>query len=126
MTLLAAPVEDGTRVVSLAHARARRERQREGAVIEAALRQRVRYRYVQPRIDALGEGWVIHSPCCSRNVDAEGGEIAIAWLQRTPDGQWCLHARDHGAQRWRAHTIDAELQVLLDLVCLDPQREFWP
>ncbi len=69
--------------------------------IQRALRERVRYRYVQPKVmgevDADGEpaGWRIVSPCCSRNIDPDGGEIDIAWLQPLPDSRWRLHMRDH-------------------------------
>src|SRR5665647_817969 len=37
--------------------------------LERALRERVRYRYVQPRVLREGESFRIQSPCCSRNVD---------------------------------------------------------
>ena len=37
--------------------------------IKRALRDRVRYRYVQPLVLQDGEGLRIQAPCCSRNVD---------------------------------------------------------
>ena len=46
--------------------------------IERALHQRVRYRYVQPKVQRAEVGWVITSPCCSRNIDPKGGVIDIA------------------------------------------------
>lgn len=94
--------------------------------VERALRERVRYRYVRPRVWREG-GWLrIDSPCCSRNVDPQGGVIDIARLGRTPTGIWRLESRDHAAGRWVAHTRSERLDELLDLVCIDSERVFWP
>lgn len=90
-----------------------------------ALRERVRYRYVQPVVLPVDAGWKVVSPCCSRNVDDEGGVIDIAWLEPTASG-WRLHSRDHTAQRWVTQAEATEMSELLDLLCLDPQRVFWP
>ncbi|WP_454720211.1 MULTISPECIES: DUF3024 domain-containing protein [Cupriavidus] len=94
--------------------------------VERALRQRTRYRYVQPRVWREAQGLRIESPCCSRNVDAAGGLIDIAWLERDSEGQWCLHARDHAAQRWVLRQRCAELAPLLDVLCVDADRVYWP
>jgi hypothetical protein len=51
-------------------------------------------------VSAEGGGWKIVSPNCSRSVDSNGGDIAIAWLQPQGDGRWRLHARDHVNQAW--------------------------
>ncbi|WP_119154743.1 hypothetical protein [Caldimonas tepidiphila] len=98
----------------------------EQARIQRALRERVRYRYVQPQVLREGSGWRVRSPCCSRNVDPAGGPIDVAWLQRLPQGGWRLHARDHARSEWRRHNEAAQLAELLDTLCLDPQRIFWP
>lgn len=90
-----------------------------------ALRQRVRYRYVQPVVVPAQAGWHVVSPCCSRNVDRDGGVIDIAWLEPAAHG-WRLHSRDHAAQRWVLRAEGDELGEVLDLLCLDPQRVFWP
>ena len=90
-----------------------------------ALRQRVRYRYVQPVVLPADAGWRVVSPCCSRNVDRDGGVIDIAWLEPTTHG-WRLHSRDHAAQRWALQAASGDMNELLDLLCLDPQRVFWP
>lgn len=90
-----------------------------------ALRERVRYRYVQPVVLPVGAGWKVVSPCCSRNVDDEGGVIDIAWLEPTTLG-WRLHSRDHAAQRWVVQAEASEMSELLDMLCLDSQRVFWP
>lgn len=98
----------------------------EQARIQRALRERVRYRYVQPQVLRKGRGWRVLSPCCSRNVDPHGGVIDVAWLQRLPHGGWRLHARDHARGEWVRHSESEQLAELLDAICLDPDRLFWP
>lgn len=93
--------------------------------IERALRQRVRYRYVQPQVQPCEDGWIVSSPCCSRNVDPDGGDILVAWVQPAEEG-WALHWRDHHSERWVLHAQDANLQTLLDEMCVDSGRVFWP
>jgi hypothetical protein len=97
----------------------------DAARILDALRKRTRYRYVQPLVLREGDGWCVVSPCCSRNVDPDGGMIRIAWLNPVADG-WQLHSQDHAAQRWALQDRAATLEPLLDLLCRDPQRVFWP
>ncbi|WP_059410650.1 DUF3024 domain-containing protein [Cupriavidus basilensis] len=94
--------------------------------VERALRQRARYRYVRPRVLREAQGLRIESPCCSRNVDATGGLIDIAWLARDGEGQWCLHARDHAARCWVLRQRSVELAPLLDALCVDAERVYWP
>ncbi len=93
--------------------------------IERALRQRVRYRYVRPKVLREVDGWRIVSPCCSRNIDADGGLIDIAWLRKDPP-IWRLYARDHARGVWAERERSERLDELLDAICLDPQRVFWP
>jgi hypothetical protein len=106
-------------VVALAQAR-----------ITRALDQRVRYKYVQPRVEVQYEGsqagWKIVSPNCSRNIDTNGGEIDIAWFVQTPDGRWALHARDHARSNWRLMAVGLSLDAALAQVCADPLRVYWP
>lgn len=90
--------------------------------LERALRARLRYRYVKPRVLREGESFRIQSPCCSRNVNASGGVIDIALL--SPG--WCLSARDHASGTWVQQFADASLETLLDLLCIDSDRLFWP
>jgi len=94
--------------------------------IERALRNRVRYRYVHPRTVREPDGYRIESPCCSRNVDPQGGLIHIAWLAQDAHGVWHLHARDHAAGRWIEQYSSGDLVMLLDLLCVDAGRVFWP
>ena len=96
--------------------------------LERALRERVRYRYVEPLVLREGQSFRIQSPCCSRNVDPSGGLIDIALL--TPGatgaaGGWSLSARDHAAGVWLARISDAPLELLLDALCVDSERQFW-
>ena len=48
--------------------------------IERALKARKRYRYVTPRVAAVTDGYRIESPCCSRNIDPDGGVVDVALL----------------------------------------------
>lgn len=103
--------------------------------IQRALRERVRYRYVRPQILREGENFRIQSPCCSRNVDPNGGLIDIALLvpdstdsTDSPNGpnSWSLCSRDHTHQVWVVQLSNQPLDVLLDALCRDDARQFWP
>ncbi|CAN0620927.1 conserved protein of unknown function [Burkholderia multivorans] len=94
--------------------------------IERALRRRARYRYVSPRVVRDADGFRIESPCCSRNVDPAGGVIDIARLAPGAAGIWRLYARDHDARRWSWWQESADLDALLDTLCVDAERVFWP
>jgi hypothetical protein len=89
-----------------------------------ALRRRRRYRYVQPQVRREDTGYVVLSPCCSRNVDPAGGVIPIAWIERMPDG-WRLNRRDHATGHW-VSAAEGALPRVLDLLSTDPERVFWP
>lgn len=103
--------------------------------LQRALRERVRYRYVRPQILREGKNLRIQSPCCSRNVDPDGGLIDIALLvsnsSDNPDNpdnpnSWSLCSRDHTHQTWVVQLRDQPLDVLLDALCMDDARQFWP
>lgn len=93
--------------------------------IERALARRQRYRYVQPAVTACEQGWVVSSPCCSRNIEPNGGEIPIAWFEPMADG-WALHARQHAEGRWVLHSQAEHIAELIETVCQDKARVFWP
>jgi hypothetical protein len=95
------------------------------ARIARALGKRERYKYVRPRVEREGLGWKVVSPNCSRSVDPAGGEIEIAWLVPASNGQWLLHARDHGAGCWVLKAAGLRMDEALQRLCSDPQREFW-
>jgi len=94
--------------------------------LQRALRERLRYRYVKPSVLPEGEGFRIQSPCCSRNVDPQGGLIDIALLVPQPCGRWCLSSRDHASGTWVLRCQDQPLEALIDALCTDADRHFWP
>ncbi|HJV63768.1 MAG TPA: hypothetical protein VJ743_22665 [Albitalea sp.] len=108
------PATDPSRVVALDQAR-----------ILRAIARRRRYRYVQPRVEREGLGWKIVSPNCSRNIDARGGDIDIAWLVPVNEGAWLLHARDHVQGCWVLKASGVSLHAALTAVCDDALREYW-
>lgn len=94
--------------------------------IERAIARRKRYRYVSPSVERAEGGYRITSPCCSRNVDPEGGIIDVALLVHEPDsGRWQLFAKDHDADRWSLHSIHDRMADLLETLNLDLERTFW-
>ncbi|POF33871.1 DUF3024 domain-containing protein [Roseibium marinum] len=94
--------------------------------IERALQDRVRYRYVTPAIIGVSGGYRIQAPCCSRNVDPEGGIVDIALLLFNGlNGEWRLFVKDHTRQSWELHSAHSRLQELLDDLKADPNRVFW-
>ena len=96
--------------------------------LERALKERVRYRFVRPTVLIDADGYRVESPCCSRNVDPSGGTIAIALLQPPEGGHpcWTLCSRDHQQQTWVVKERADQIEPLLDLLCLDRERCFWP
>jgi hypothetical protein len=94
--------------------------------LERALRERVRYRYVQPNVLVEGNSYRIESPCCSRKVDPTGGMINIALLVPHEGNRWCLCSRDHVNHTWVARFQNESLDAVLDLLCVDSDRQFWP
>jgi len=94
--------------------------------IERSLKSRQRYRYVSPTVTGVVGGYVIESPCCSRNIDAEGGVIDVALLHYDPTaGTWQLFRKDHKANAWELHSTHPRLVAVTDLLNADPDRVFW-
>lgn len=94
--------------------------------IERALRSRKRYRYVTPRVAPATGGYRVESPCCSRNVDRDGGVIDVALLLHdAASGQWRLFSKDHAGDAWRLHSTHERIAAALDLLGEDAGREFW-
>jgi hypothetical protein len=94
--------------------------------LQHALRGRVRYRYVKPTVLLEDGCYRIQSPCCSRRIDPSGGLIDIALLVPQTDKRWRLCSRDHVNQRWVARSQNESLSAVLDVLCSDPDRQFWP
>jgi hypothetical protein len=94
--------------------------------IERALRSRQRYRYVSPKVVPVTGGYLIESPCCSRNIDAQGGVIDVALLHHDmPSGTWQLFRKDHEEGAWELHSMHQRLASLTDALNVDPERVFW-
>lgn len=94
--------------------------------IERALESRKRYRYVTPEVHGFGEGYLIQSSCCSRNIDPDGGIIDIARLEYRADRQcWWLYHKDHQIGHWIMHGEYQNLPQILDILNQDPNRRFW-
>lgn len=94
--------------------------------IERWLEQRVRYRYVSPEVKPMVGGYLVVSPCCSRNIDSSGGTIDIARFEYAhPEGIWRLYHKDHELGVWKLYLVAPALQALV--VCLneDMSRVFW-
>lgn len=95
--------------------------------IERSLRQRKRYRYVTPKVFPYANGYQIVSPCCSRNIDPQGGPIDIAWIEFLEEfGDWRLWSKDHQRDCWIEYGCYPKLASVLALLNEDSKREFWP
>lgn len=94
--------------------------------IVRALEDRQRYRYVSPRVVAIEGGYRIESPCCSRNIDADGGVIDVALiLYGNGEPGWRLFRKDHASGQWLLDTVFQGLADLLKRLNADPERLFW-
>lgn len=94
--------------------------------IERAIQVRTRYRYVSPRVAAVAGGYRIESPCCSRNVDRDGGVVDVALMLYDHDrAAWQLFRKDHAKRAWEFHSSYQRLIELLEQLNADPERLFW-
>jgi hypothetical protein len=94
--------------------------------IERALAHRKRYRYVSPAVLTVTDGYRIESPCCSRNIDREGGVVDVALMIYDADIEaWQLFYKDHEKNVWEHHSSYERLVDLLDLLNVDAERKFW-
>lgn len=94
--------------------------------IERAIADRKRYRYVSPSVHQIGGGYVVRSPCCSRNVEAHGGIVDIALLLHARAPQpWRLYRKDHERRQWQLHALYERLSDLLEHLNADPTRQLW-
>lgn len=94
--------------------------------IERALGARKRYRYVSPTVSPVSGGYSIASPCCSRNIDPEGGIVDVALLlYDAAAAMWQLFRKDHATGAWALHSLHPRLPGLLELLNSDPDRIFW-
>lgn len=94
--------------------------------IRHMLEQRVRYRYVTPVVQPIPGGYLVVSPCCSRNIDTNGGIIDIARIEYVQaQGIWHLYHKDHQQAAWMLYLSATTLQELITFLNEDPSRVFW-
>jgi hypothetical protein len=94
--------------------------------IERTLEQRKRYRYVSPSVFAVTDGYRIESPCCSRNIDPEGGVVDVALIIFDAEHEaWQLFNKDHEKNAWAYHSNYERLVDLLQFLNVDAERKFW-
>jgi hypothetical protein len=94
--------------------------------IERALLSRKRYRYVSPNVVPLTSGYLVESPCCSRNIDSDGGIIDIAFIHyEATSATWQLFRKDHVRETWELHSVHQRLTMATDELSDDPDRLFW-
>jgi len=94
--------------------------------IERSLKTRKRYRYVTPQVATTVGGYRIESPCCSRNIDKDGGVVDVALLLHDPDAaKWELFRKDHATGLWQLDTTHERLPSALERLNADPERTFW-
>jgi hypothetical protein len=71
-------------------------------------------------------GYLVRSACCSRTVDAAGGEIDIALLRWSEGaGRWSLLAMDRASGCWVEDSRYTRLADLFPRLNADPERRFW-
>jgi len=94
--------------------------------IERAIAGRRRYRYVSPSVHMVNGGYVVRSPCCSRNIDPDGGVVDVALAQfRSAPLPWLLYCKDHDTPQWLLYATYNQLAELLADLNADPDRRFW-
>lgn len=124
--ITAQPSEEGGRQPEVPVASSWRPNEFDRRRIERALTSRTRYRYVSPSVRPVDGGYLIVSPCCSRNADPDGDIVDIALLLHRPgELPWHLYRKDHGNRQWCLHARNDRLAELLDDLNDDPQRLFW-
>jgi hypothetical protein len=95
-----------------------------------AIADRARYRYVTPEVTPVADGYLIRSPCCSRNIKPDGSIIEVALLLwEAGDGEgppsWRLMRRDHKNCLWLEDSRFARIADLFQRLNSDPSRLFW-
>ncbi|WOH64093.1 hypothetical protein [Bradyrhizobium sp. BWA-3-5] len=94
--------------------------------IERALSSRKRYRYVSPNVRPVRNGYLIESPCCSGNIDKDGGLIDVALIHHDAvSATWRLFHKDHALGLWEFHSIHNRLIAAIDELNTDAERVFW-
>jgi hypothetical protein len=94
--------------------------------IERSLKSRRRYRYVSPIVTPAFGGYRIVSPCCSRNIDPDGGVVDVALICHDQEhALWKLFWKNHLKGDWELHSVHERLIRALEALNADPERMFW-
>ncbi|WP_407185426.1 DUF3024 domain-containing protein [Bradyrhizobium centrosematis] len=94
--------------------------------IERGLCARKRYLYVSPSVRPVRGGYLIESPCCSRNVDKNGALVDVALiLYDAVSGIWKLFRKNHAVGTWEFYSLYHRLAPAIDELSADPERLFW-
>lgn len=94
--------------------------------IECALGSRRRYRYVSPSVKPIKGGYLIESPCCSRDIDKDGRVIDVAFIHHDAVcGLWKLFWKHHARGIWQFHSVHQRLSAATDELNADLDRVFW-
>lgn len=94
--------------------------------IECALGSRRRYRYVSPGVRPVKGGYLVESPCCSREIDKDGRVIEVALIHHDAVcGLWKLFWKDHARGIWQFHSVHQRLSAAIDELNADLDRVFW-
>lgn len=94
--------------------------------IERGLSARKRYLYVSPNVTPVRGGYLIESPCCSRNIDKNGALVDVALiLYDSVSGIWKLFHKNHAGEVWEFYSLYHRLTPAIDELNADPERLFW-
>ncbi|MBB4382577.1 hypothetical protein GGD61_007270 [Bradyrhizobium sp. SBR1B] len=94
--------------------------------IKRGLSARKRYLYVSPSVRPVRGGYLIESPCCSRNADENGALIDVALiLYDAVSGIWKLFRKNHAVGIWEFYSLYHRLASVIDELSADPERVFW-
>ena len=75
-------------------------------------------------MQAVPGGYRIVSPCCSRNIDLNGGLIDIARIEWEA-GVWRLYSMNHACAQWLMHSQVSRLERLMEGLNDDSKGVFW-
>ncbi|WP_456798954.1 DUF3024 domain-containing protein [Bradyrhizobium sp. USDA 4473] len=94
--------------------------------IERGLSSRNHYLYVSPNVTPVKGGYLVESPCCSRNIDKDGGLIDVALiLYDAVSGIWKVFCKNHAQGIWEFYSLYHRLGSAIDELNADPERLFW-
>ncbi|MCK1272196.1 DUF3024 domain-containing protein [Bradyrhizobium sp. 49] len=79
-----------------------------------------------PSVTPVKAGYLIESPCCSRNIDNDGGQMEVALFHYDAvSGIWKLFFKNHARGSWKFYSIFRRLASAIDELNTDPERLFW-